>query len=140
MKLFYDIIVECLNESIKYPLATGQDHVAFGGDVGWKGVIVWAQPSRFLELASHLTSKPDSERVARLADKIRNGTPIDPTVLITSRGKVVVHEGRHRAIAAQQLGVEQIPILVIPRDFPRVPQWTASEYRVVQSLDFVPEG
>jgi ParB-like chromosome segregation protein Spo0J len=58
----------------------------------------------------HLEEKSIQELMARMeADQ-----EIDPLFLdVNARdGRVVKHEGRHRAVAAERLGIETVPVLV----------------------------
>jgi hypothetical protein len=57
-------------------------------------------------------------------------------VLIINNNKVVGHEGRHRAIVSKQQGVKLVPVLVIPRDYPRVPEWSADQHRTIDASEF----
>ena len=128
----------------EYVLATDRDQQTYGGTIGWKGIIVWSTTQKFLSLVASLPLEvihdPSTQRrIAELAVKIQHGTPMDPFVLITDQGHVTGHEGRHRAYACERLGITKVPILVIPRDLPRVPQWTPEMYAQVRSLNLVKE-
>ena len=46
---------------------------------------------------------------------MQNGRAIDPPNLYLENNIVVNHDGRHRAIAAQQLGITSIPVLIMGR-------------------------
>jgi len=54
--------------------------------------------------------------------------------------KVVGHEGRHRAIVAKELGIQEVPVLIYTGSgFDRVPNWNKSTHDIVDKHDFKPE-
>lgn len=130
-------------EEAEYPLANPDEMQTFRGDLDWKGKIVNMPVDKFLKLAAplpaeHLAFPQTQARIEQLVAKMKTGT-IDPLVLITDRGRVVSHEGRHRAYAAKRMGITEVPVLIIPRDFPRVPKWDAEQHRKVERARFKPE-
>lgn len=127
------------DDSTHYPLATGKDVQAFAGYEGWKGKIVMMSPDKFLSLAVRL-SEPNLHNLERLRQHFKNQGLLDPLVLIVNGNKVVGHEGRHRAMVSKEHGIEKVPVLIIPRDFPRVPNWTADHHRTIDAHDFQPES
>ena len=57
--------------------------------------------------------KPNTIR--DLTKAIKAGEPIETPSLTMQKGKIVDQEGRHRAVAAIQAGVQQIPVFVFER-------------------------
>lgn len=83
-----------------------------------KMVVALITPDEFLMLATggdirDLKSKYSQENIKNLAEKMKKGTPIDTMFLITAEdGRVFTFEGRHRAMAAIEAGIKQIPVYV----------------------------
>jgi hypothetical protein len=81
-------------------------------------------PDRFLSLASKrvFTNRETGERreyydesaLKKLRERMESGKPIDPLFLDVESGtcQVVDHEGRHRAIAAKQVGIDKLPLIL----------------------------
>lgn len=73
------------------------------------------QPSDFLNAVGPWSRESISEEgVKELMGRMEGDLEIDPLFLDVDLklGKVVAHEGRHRAIAAERLGIETLPVLV----------------------------
>ena len=78
------------------------------------GRIVQMSPEDFLQQTPHLEIDESSqENINELKDMILSGRKIDPANLYYRNGKISDHDGRHRAIAAQQLGIDSIPVLIL---------------------------
>ena len=75
-----------------------------------KKVYTW--PSVFLGLAAGRPGFADV--IQDLKDKMLSRTPLDPLFFDVDidTGKVLSHEGRHRAKAAQELGIEKVPVIL----------------------------
>jgi len=79
------------------------------------GIVTETTPAKWLAAALRLEIDPGSQnKIDALKMKIKAGTPLDPPTLFLKNGRVVKHSGRHRAAAALQLGIETIPIILIP--------------------------
>ncbi len=128
---------------LEYPLAGKADLQSYGGMEGWKGKLVWMPPEKFLRLASPLPEyHMNKQSYSNIRDRMIKGLPLDFLVLEVDmkRRKVVGHEGRHRAIAAKELGITSVPVLIFTgSSFARVPQWTPDDHSVVDKHDFKPE-
>jgi hypothetical protein len=57
-----------------------------------------------------------------------------------ARKKVINHEGRHRAKAALELGIEEVPVFVFTGScYKRTPKWTPEEHEEIDRAEFEPE-
>jgi len=86
-------------------------------------MLVWMKPSEFLDKTpklkpEHDTSPKKTTVVDRLVDKMKKDKPIDPLFLDIDivNCKVTNHEGRHRAIAAEKVGIARVPVIIYLRD------------------------
>jgi len=80
-------------------------------------LLVWMKPSEFLDKASKIKYETSSQIdiiTNNLADKMKKDIPIDPLLLDidTVNCNVIDHEGRHRAIAAEKIGIAKVPVLI----------------------------
>ena len=69
-------------------------------------------PEEFLQLNRQLELDQEAEEnILALMEKMRNGEPLDPPLLYDrALPNGQVGDGRHRAIAAQRLGIPEIPV------------------------------
>ena len=77
-------------------------------------VVEWITPDEYIEKTGGYSStfiKPES--VLKLKNKIIAQTPLDPVTLSNNSDSFTSQEGRHRAEAAKQLGIEKIPIVYL---------------------------
>ncbi len=134
---------EFIDETLEYPMAKGDDIQAYGGDVDWKGKIVWMTPDRFLQLAAPLSAENVNQHaIDYLEKRFKEQLPTDFLVLEVdmNRKKVIAHEGRHRAMVAKKLGMEKVPVLIYTGSgFERVPKWDKETHDVVDKADFAAE-
>lgn len=101
-----------LNEQ-SYPL---EDKGKWYGDSDYEtngGTLVQMTPDEFLNKAKVLTMDIHTrENVEDLKQHILNGGRLDPLVLYSSdKSDVRNSDGRHRAIAAKELGMESVPVV-----------------------------
>lgn len=86
------------------------------GDSDYKsrgGVITRMSPDEFLALCSPLDIDESSrENIDELKRTMGLGS-MDSPVLYYRDGKVLTHDGRHRANAAKEMGMNTIPVLEI---------------------------
>ena len=102
---------------INYPLADPPEY----GDSDYKqrgGKIFTVPVEKYLALVPRLDldDEETQDNIEDLAGMINNGRNIDPPTLYVSGDQVIDHDGRHRAYAAQSIGIKQIPVLVIDQD------------------------
>jgi hypothetical protein len=55
----------------------------------------------------------DDAKVKKYADKMRNGEQFPALTLDYAKGKKLSQEGRHRALAAKQAGIDSVPVVVV---------------------------
>lgn len=88
---------------------------------GLKGTIVMMTPDEYISKLGSAIFHCSKERVLRgvdwnnvdkYADQMRAGTKFDIPILNVAQG---TQEGRHRALAAQKLGADKIPILIVQK-------------------------
>jgi len=79
------------------------------------GRIVQMSPEEFLQKANSTLDIDESsqENIDELKEMMQRGRKIDPPNLYMENNIVVDHDGRHRAVAAQQLGITSIPVLIM---------------------------
>lgn len=130
-------------ESLAYPQAKGSDLTCGDGDIDWKGKLVMMSPEKFLRLAAKLDDRFYSkESLDNLRKRMREQQPIDHLCLGVDmeRKKVINHEGRHRAKAALELGIEEVPVFVFTGScYKRTPKWTPEEHDEIDKAVFEPE-
>lgn len=88
---------------------------------GLKGTIVMMTPDEYISKLGSAIFHCSKERVLRgvdwnnvnkYADQMRAGTKFDIPILNVAQG---TQEGRHRALAAQKLGADKIPVLIVQK-------------------------
>lgn len=84
--------------------------------------LVWMSPNEFLELIPPYAGTPwNRENIENLKEKMLRGEELDPLFIDVyaeskRRCQVINHEGRHRAKAAEELGIKSVPVLIYHRD------------------------
>ena len=68
-------------------------------------------------------SKIDRSNVDKYADKISKGAKFDMPVLDYDEDGFVSHEGRHRVIAMERLGMKEIDVMIVTRIKPDKEKW-----------------
>lgn len=61
--------------------------------------------------------KPSQYHVKRLADSIRKIGFTTPMIAILKEGRPVVIDGQHRLLAAKELGIKELPCIIIPEKY-----------------------
>lgn len=88
---------------------------------GLTGYVAEMSPSEYLDRIAkqvfkvpveHATRTTDKEDIAKYAQLMKEGTKFDLPILHMEQGGET-QEGRHRAMAAQQAGIDLIPVLVV---------------------------
>lgn len=75
------------------------------------GKIVWMSPDEYIARVRPLEMDETSrDNIDDLISHIASGFPLDP-LKIYHDGK---EDGRHRAYAAKELGIEQVPVIMFP--------------------------
>lgn len=81
------------------------------------------KPSEFLDKAlkhspEHWKHSSTRTAINELKDKMEKCIPIDPLFLDidTVNCKVTNHEGRHRALAAEEAGISRVPVIIYLMD------------------------
>ena len=100
-------------EDKKYPI---EDEGKWYGDGDYKqrgGVVVEMTPDEFLSRAKPLEMDEETrENVDDLKRHIQEGKKLDPLAIYENNvTNVRASDGRHRAIAAKELGLEKVPVL-----------------------------
>lgn len=73
------------------------------------GKLVYMSPDQYISIVKPLTLDDESrENIDLLKEHIESGKKLDP-LLIYANGK---EDGRHRAYAAKELGIKQVPVIV----------------------------
>lgn len=79
------------------------------------GETITTTPKQYLAACPRLEIDVGSQnKIDQLKMKIKSGGSIDPPALFLKNGQVIRHDGRHRAVAAMQLGIDRIPAILIP--------------------------
>lgn len=99
-----------------YPLA---DISAWWGDADYEqrgGQLIYMSPDEFLAKCPPLNVDDSSrDNIEDLKSMMQSGKQIDPLVIYRSdKTKTRNSDGRHRAIAAKELGIDQVPVIVFP--------------------------
>jgi hypothetical protein len=137
----FNLFVDSIIESLKFNPVVPSYY-----DVGWKGKIVNMSPQQFLKLALKLPEKyfENCPRLDELKEKIGKEQPMDiPMLMVDVKNKQVIgHEGRHRARAALDLGIKEMPVFIFTGScYPRVPKWTEKEHSEVDKVaEYKPEN
>lgn len=80
-------------------------------------ILIWMKPSEFFEKAPKIRFQKLTT-VNNLVDKMKKDKPIDPLFLDIDivNCKVINHEGRYRAVAAEKAGIARVPVIIYLKD------------------------
>ena len=109
----------------------------------WAGKMVWMAPTKFLGLAWPLVPEViRAESLEYVYNRMTHGLPLDPVSLSIdpTRGKVIEHEGRHRATVAMCLDIESVPVVMKVYAWNEdVSKWAQSQHDYIDKGEFRPE-
>ena len=95
------------------------------GDSNYKstgGKIVYMSPDEYLSKVNipltldGVLDDASRDNVDALVEHMVEGRKLDPPILRYYNNKVIDHDGRHRAIAAKELGIKSMPVLITIED------------------------
>jgi len=100
-------------KSKKYPL---EDKGKWYGDEDYKergGVMTEMTPKEFLSRSKPLDIDDEArDNIDTLKEQILNGGKLDPLAIYSNdKSKTSSTDGRHRAVAAQELGIKSVPVI-----------------------------
>jgi hypothetical protein len=110
----------------------------FRDQKGLESRMVDITPDKYLETVDKSFTRGgvmdgiDTDKVSEYAKKMREGEQFPALTLDYAKGKKLSQEGRHRALAAKEAGIDSVPVLVV------TPTQEEAEYLgvVVPRLDF----
>ena len=71
----------------------------------------WISPSTYLSKVPPVSKHFNKYSAENLRKRILGKKPLNPLYLDVKKGKIIHHEGRHRAIVSKELGVKKIPVV-----------------------------
>jgi ParB family chromosome partitioning protein len=95
-----------------------EQRLDFKEPAGRRGFAFAIVPVSKLDVISH-QRKASSPHVARVVDSIERVGFVAPVVAVERDGKFVVIDGQHRLLAAQELGLKQLPTVIVPEEIAR---------------------
>lgn len=115
--------VMATTDAVSYPLASRDKWYGEGTYKQDGGRLVSVSPAQYLAAVRPLTIDDESrENIDLLKEHIRTGGTLDP-LLIRAGG---VEDGRHRAHAALELGIGQVPVIAYGQHFVHAPEFPES--------------
>lgn len=112
--------VMATTDAASYPLASRASWYGEGTYMQDGGRLVSVSPAQYLAAVRPLTIDDESrENIDLLKEHIRTGGTLDP-LLIRANG---VEDGRHRAHAALELGIGQVPVIAYGQQFLHAPEF-----------------
>ena len=95
-----------------YPMAPRDDWSADADFAARGGQVAQMTPDEFLDSATPLTIDEEArENIDDLKRHIQEGGELDPLAIYGDKSLVRNSDGRHRAIAAKELGLDEVPVL-----------------------------
>ena len=87
------------------------------GDSDYKqkgGKIIHMSPDDFLKQVRFLKIDEISrDNIEDLKVHMQRGFKLDPPIIYLQNGDIIDHDGRHRAVAAKEMGIQDIPVIHI---------------------------
>ena len=94
-----------------YPLKPDNEGRKHAGYSETGGKMKWMAPSKFLEQSEKMQmDKGDKKSIKKFRKKMEKGRKLNPLALYPSGGQ----DGRHRATAAEKLGIKKVPVITWP--------------------------
>ena len=101
-----------LAKSIQYPLKSNSEDRKHAGYSKDGGKMQWMTPDKFLEQSQEMQmDKGDKKAIKKFRKKLKKGKELNPLALYPSGGQ----DGRHRATAAKELGIDKVPVITWPK-------------------------
>src|SRR5207302_1625154 len=94
------------------------ERLDFQEPAGKRGFGVALLPVGNLVVIAH-QRKPSAPHVARVVDWINRVGFVAPVVAVERDGRYVISDGQHRFLAAQELGLKQLPAVIVPEEIAR---------------------
>jgi ParB family chromosome partitioning protein len=94
------------------------DPYTFKEPAGKRGFAFALVPVGKLDVIAH-QRKASAPHVARVVDSINRVGFCTPLVVVERDGAYVIIDGQHRFLAAQELGLKQLPVVVVPEEIAR---------------------
>jgi ParB family transcriptional regulator, chromosome partitioning protein len=94
------------------------DRLSFKEPAGKRGFGFDLVPIGKLDVISH-QRKASAPHVARVVDSINRVGFVAPVVVVERDGRFVIIDGQHRFLAAQELGLKQLPAVIVPAEIAR---------------------
>jgi predicted nucleotidyltransferase len=106
-------IIKKLKEELNYPI---EDKGKWYGDEDYEkrgGKLVYMTPDEFLTKTKELNIDDEArENIEDIKEHIKSGKKLGPLALYSSdKTNVRNSDGRHRAIAAKELGIKEVPVI-----------------------------
>jgi hypothetical protein len=90
------------------PDSEDRKHAGYSKD---GGKMQWMTPDKFLEQSQEMQmDKGDKKAIKKFKKKLKKGKELNPLALYPSGGQ----DGRHRATAAKELGIDKVPVITWP--------------------------
>ena len=94
------------------------DRLDFKEPAGRRGFGFTVLPIGKLDVISH-QRKASAPHVARVVESINRVGFVAPVVVVERDGRYVIIDGQHRFLAAQELGLKNLPALIVPEEIAR---------------------
>jgi len=94
------------------------ERLDFKEPAGRRGFGFAVLPIGKLDVISH-QRKASAPHVARVVDSVRRVGFVAPVVVVERNGRYVIIDGQHRFLAAQELGLKNVPAVIVPEEIAR---------------------
>jgi ParB family chromosome partitioning protein len=100
------------------PKASADAQLAFSDPSKKQDLTFAIVPAERLEVITH-QRKPSAPHVGKVTTSIEKVGFLTPLVVVEQDGKYVIIDGQHRFLAAQQLELKQLPVVIVPPELAR---------------------